>query len=468
MPNVGFFPSGIQEISFFQINKLIPINCNNSFDWTVNNCLITNHLTQIDENYLSNYEFILAEFRQNYLLFGRHFVVKSDLEITYRHLALRCLSLSNSLKENSINSVLLSTAASHHVDSLILELACRISNIKQVFLYHVEFIDRLLPILQSNGISTRGVMNLRISEETFFSQVMDFNRYRQIQVKNSNKIFKRRDSFLYARFEILKKLIYVSGVKAFKYFSSLIASEKNEIGLDPWSFLHTKKVMLQQREANHVLKNFIRQDKLKLQSFENQACFVIYAHLEPESTHFPEGGDSANVIDLVLKIRSLGYKDHIIFKEHPAFQTYATNGDASRSGMARNLIFYETLRKLGCIFVDNDFTAGLNGLVVTLTGTVALERSLVGLETVVMGHIWFAGMPGCLTLSEAINRLNGRVGILSKEIELSSQKFLLETLNFHAIKNPTGIGSGIKSEDIETKNDYRLQIQRLVDYMSNL
>jgi hypothetical protein len=77
-------------------------------------------------------------------------------------------------------------------------------------------------------------------------------------------------------------------------------------------------------------------------------------------------------------------------------------------------------------------------------------------------------MPGCLTLSEAINRLNGRVGILSKEIELSSQKFLLETLNFNAIKNPTGIGSGIKSEDIEIKNEYRLQIQRLVDYMSNL
>jgi hypothetical protein len=256
--------------------------------------------------------------------------------------------------------------------------------------------------------------------------------------------------------------------KLTKYFTSTINSKKYYSGLDPWSFRDVRNIMWQQRESNKILNIFIGQDRLKLPDVENRDHLVIYAHLEPESTHFPEGGKFSNVIDLVIKIRSLGHQDQIIFKEHPAFRTYATGGDASKSGMARSLHFYKTLRRLGCIFVDSNFMAGPRGLVITLTGTVGLERSLDGLETIVMGHIWFAGMPGCLTLREGIDRLNGRAKFSRKEIRSGAQKFVLETLNFNSIKNPTGIGTLITSEDTDTRNAYRQQIERLIDYLSYL
>ena len=49
---------------------------------------------------------------------------------------------------------------------------------------------------------------------------------------------------------------------------------------------------------------------------------LIAAHYQPEATSFPEGWDYHTHIDIVLKIRSLGYSDSIFYKEHYGTKFY--------------------------------------------------------------------------------------------------------------------------------------------------
>ena len=47
---------------------------------------------------------------------------------------------------------------------------------------------------------------------------------------------------------------------------------------------------------------------------------MIAAHFQPEATSFPEGENYYNHISINRKLRSLGYKEEIFYKEHPASQ----------------------------------------------------------------------------------------------------------------------------------------------------
>jgi hypothetical protein len=131
--------------------------------------------------------------------------------------------------------------------------------------------------------------------------------------------------------------------------------------------------------------------------------------------------------------------------------------------MARNPDFYYTLRKLGCLFAPSNFRVNDFGKVVTLVGTVALERSLMGMSTVVLGHIWFKNMWGIFDLnSNSINTYD------NNEIIFQAKQFLKNKLNFCTINNAIGVGTGTKSPNSNDWVEHRKEFQNLITSLTKI
>jgi hypothetical protein len=212
--------------------------------------------------------------------------------------------------------------------------------------------------------------------------------------------------------------------------------------LKPISFYTDLVLLFKQKKSIQVLRDYISSDSVNVSAQCQVPNLVILAHFEPESTNFPEGGELHNVIDLVIRIRSLGYAGNIIYKEHFALKHYMQYRHTSRSGMARSESFYNNLKELGCIFVDKSYEPNELSIVVTLVGTTALERSLSGKYTVVLGHIWYAGIPGTITLEKAIDLLKtSSLVVDSNKIINDARNFLYSCLNHKTINNARGVGT---------------------------
>jgi hypothetical protein len=135
--------------------------------------------------------------------------------------------------------------------------------------------------------------------------------------------------------------------------------------------------------------------------------------------------------------------------------------------MARSEYFYSNLKKLGCVFVDKNYEPSDLSIVVTLVGTITLERSLSGKQTVALGHIWFKGIPGTISLEKAIEILEySDSTVNSKKIIAEAQDFLSSCLNYKTLTNARGIGTGkpstVKSEWLAFYQEMNNLIKELV------
>jgi hypothetical protein len=188
------------------------------------------------------------------------------------------------------------------------------------------------------------------------------------------------------------------------------------------------------------------------------------AHVEPESTNFPEGGDLHNLLDLVVKIRSNGFTGKIILKEHPLMKYFGLNGVSTRSSIARSINLFETLGNLGVIFVNEEYEVPDNQIALTLSGTVAIERSLLGKRTIIVGYPWFRDIPGAIMLDHFLNKKIQYAN--DKAIEIQSKEYLKSTLSFKTLDNIFNIGTG--SPELEAKNNLKPESIREWQILFNL
>jgi hypothetical protein len=198
---------------------------------------------------------------------------------------------------------------------------------------------------------------------------------------------------------------------------------------------------------------------------------MIIAHTQPEASSFPESPGLGNHIELVIRLRTLGFTGDIFYKEHPAsFRYHDGFIGFSRTGLYRSESYVKQLRKLGCVLlnetIDHTISSTVQSsiLVVTLTGTVALERSLCGLPTIVAGEPWFKGLPGTLSLSEmsdldSISEMN-----LAPDdcISLSSENFLVDLLGKNMITNSSGIGNLHVLDDTSARGAYHDALKHII------
>lgn len=381
----------------------------------------------------------------------------------YRINALEIIDdIVHDLNELKIRYSIINTGVPHHIDSSLLQISLSYSNISQIFLYSIVLDGRLIPLVQSKSIFDRNILSLKLTNLNYDPILLEFinNKIDGKTPKINTKITKVKKSFYFSLF-----LLFIEySKKTLLKISNFNSKQKenwtkfyNEI-----SFFESFKLLLYQKKyLNHYdscklsitdTYNFINEGKIKL---------IITAHFQPEATSFPEGGRYSNHIEIIMKIRSLGYEDIIGYKEHPATWMYRDKVvGITRVGIYRSKKYLDHLLNLGCLMLDEKYNLPINGynsnkyVPVTISGSIAIERSLLGLHTIVAGEPWYKGLPGIITLNELsmLKSIPDEWVSYSPEIKQQAKEFLLSKLNNSTLNNTIGIGTGIKIEnEIEVK-----------------
>ena len=347
----------------------------------------------------------------------------------------------NVIKKYNLKKGLFLTASSHHLDMYCFELAFRMLDLEQIFLY--PFLNRLIPFSQKKGVESRKRLNLKISEFKFDKQLNGIIKNNKVWPKSSNS--QKLYNFLKSNFYF--SLVYLI-IRKLKRILLKIKSFKNnifvkEISLADFELLINQKKYLDKYKKESLNYNFKKRSKISL---------LIAAHYQPEATSFPESGRIYSHLYIISHLRSIGVKDLIFYKEHPASKYYIEGGPTkklitspSRVGINRNLNYLEELKKMNCILCpfESDINNLKNILPVTLCGSIAIERALNGLHTIYTGKPWWEGLPGTINLYDNPYDLNNIPTELIKpqiNLGLEAKQFLLEKFNHKTIYNHFNIG----------------------------
>jgi len=126
-------------------------------------------------------------------------------------------------------------------------------------------------------------------------------------------------------------------------------------------------------------------------------------HYEPEKTTNPDGGIFQDQFLAIVKLRNFIPKDvDIIVKEHPSQLFKKMNGTRGRSPL-----FYKLLNNIkGLKIIDPNFNSKhliKNSLLtVTITGSVAIEASILGKKALTFGNPWYNGCPNIFIWNEGL------------------------------------------------------------------
>jgi hypothetical protein len=118
-------------------------------------------------------------------------------------------------------------------------------------------------------------------------------------------------------------------------------------------------------------------------------------HYEPERTSNPDGGDFYSQYEMVRALRDfLPSTVTILLKEHPSTFFSRHSGELGRSRFFYNSLSALHNTKLVSTDVDSIWLIKNALFVSTLTGTAALEATLVGKKAIYFGCPWFQGCAG--------------------------------------------------------------------------
>jgi hypothetical protein len=445
---------------------------------------------KLDYNFFSNgknkIEDMVEDYRNTLPIWSRHSTKGDTYEVNIRRTILQTIKLSTFLKNNKIYKAIFFTGIAHHQESLITSNACKICSIDQIFL-SVEILEyRLLPLIEKNNLRDNRFIDSKIFKINYEQSLDDFIRITKSgnQPKHYNKIIPKDKSIIHAMiyfffYDFPKKIIY-KFIKSIKLFFL----KKSDINLFDYlydEYLFTDfDVLLRHFRANKFYKK--KTIKFKNNQTNKDIKIIFFAHKQPEASTFPLGLKLGNHIDSIIKIRELGYRKEIFYKEHYASFFYSYKIDRSnwprrftRIGIYRTLDYYKNLLDLNCQFIEIDsklfFTKegeNTNLLPITVTGTIALQRALCGFKTIIMGHMWWSKIPGVIHINDIkdLNTIDFNFIEHSDEIEKQSRKFLLDILNNNTLSNLPGIGTGRESHDSDVKKNFLNEIKILLKYLN--
>ena len=141
----------------------------------------------------------------------------------------------------------------------------------------------------------------------------------------------------------------------------------------------------------------------------------------------------------------------------------------SRVGINRDAKYCDRLMSLNCnlLPLNSRLTSEANAVVVTISGSVAIERALKGYVTIYSGVPYWKGLPGTFH----INELPENFETVPQEWVSSCPKrakraksFLLELLNKNTISNEIGIGlADERGWQPEFLDEFRNFIKNLIE-----
>ncbi len=395
-------------------------------------------------------------------------------ELLTREAVFFVLKLMKVIRSLDIASAIFHTGVPHHVDSTLVEVACATAKIKQIYLYANSINGRLLPLQQHRSISDRKPLEANLSS---YSASRDIDQYIDNKIRGGRPQVNESASFGQSYCNAIGRLV-LAGFRGYagSIFRNLTGRQHSAFPIKGAKALTTIDHLRLMREQRAALKYYLSQVRDDLMSLNQQGTqdgpvILIAAHFQPEATTFPEGGDFSNHVDIVAKIRQVGYRGVILYKEHPGtFMYYSRIVGGTRVGMSRSVSYYKQLLALGCVFVSPDFHLSIDPklsswyIPLTITGSIALERSLSGLSTITAGYPWYRGLPGVVDLSQVkdLSRsLSARIH-LSGEVRDEAKVFLSSLLNNRTIKNIAGIGTGVTLCDRNSIDEFFQEFDSLL------
>ena len=382
--------------SYTDIHFLERNNC-----WTMSGKPI--NLTPVLNRDLTNqFDFVLTKLKLATPIFARHYNFMIHQEKLLREWTLAILALSQYFREHKIDAVYFGYKASHHIDSLMVEIAAELVSLRIFFETNIDKGRAVCIEVLPDG--SRAIVDFREPGQVVIPPLDISHGWHPTpptQGRSSEKHFSKA---------VIKHSLaqFKSGLRnVYAWLSNL------EFTIRPKEFRRIDfyeriKLLFIQRQALETLDKLISEDKPVVDNLlggpkqSDPQALVIYASFQPEVNSYPLGGPKSNFIDLVVHLRELGMRLPIIFREHPDTRNYLKmGGKHSFAGVERSSRFYAILDELGCLFADDSQKINnSNVLVLTLTGSIAIQRSLVGLNTIVVGNVWYRELPGIHKLSK--------------------------------------------------------------------
>lgn len=421
---------------------------------------------------------LLSVFKEWSPVWSRWVAHADQYELLYREAFIYVSHIRAALRALEIKHAVFHTGLSHHIDSSLLEIACADAQVLQTFLYANTVDGRLLPLRQARSSEDRRPLGAVVSEHQASDGLRLFRentlarrpppigffdgwllRSPLMAVLDGYYLVVRRRLSRLRRFASGRRSATAEFLDQFpelgpREFRRLIAGQKKAL-----AYLERKLV---RGPLNDALVNL------------PEPAILLAAHYQPEASSFPEGGGFHNHLDLVIKLRGLGYSGPILYKEHLGSTHYVYPIiHQTRVGMARSLSYYRRLEELGCIFVDPRTPVPIEPSVndkfvpMTITGSIALERSLLGLKTIVAGYPWYRGLPATASLFdlESLATIgDSMLGVDSAEAE-EAFAYMDQMLSKRTIINAPGIGAGDALTDAASKARFARELHALLEQL---
>jgi len=414
-------------------------------------------------------ETIGDEIRASGPILARWLDPQQSNELAIQSMIHEVITLSSMLVENGISTLVFHTSSSHHIDTLIAEKACQLVGVSQIYLYFNAVNFRTLPLIQKRDISDRQPLGAIVSTCDAREDVERLVAGNQPVGQNPmvNPVF----SSAWGYSQIMRQGLRSSLGRLRRHQFSTIEghTDISELRRMRAQLGHVKRL----RDSRFVLAQLIENDRkvhnsLLIGASKKSPMPVIFGHLQPEASTFPEGGRWHNHYEILIRIRQLGYDGPIAYKEHPRMGIISEGGSQTQAGLTRSSAYYRQLSSLGVIFLDPERIDPMSDsiLPITITGSIALERALRGKGSVVLGFPWFRGIPG-LTGWGAF----GSQGSFHHANELAALElgntisFVQKTVSHKTIIDATGIGSGKTLFSAETQETFRGEFNNLLDYL---
>lgn len=420
---------------------------------------------------LSKYDELLEKFKSLGPIFSRFHESLTSLELNYRHLIFVTLNLASVLNEKKIDIVFFPFDSNHHIESCILEFAAELIDAKLIFTYNAVLGHRLIPQIQTKGFKSRKLINADINNYSLGSDLIGLI---EKTVKNSSSKISHR----WLPTVNINILLIILGHSKRSLTSRLTKSGRNK-HIRNLKLVSMKEEISIYRSQVRALRYYSKLIKLGTSStvasnsprvIPGVPTLVLFAHYQPEATSFPEGGKWFNHIDILSYIRASGFDGRILYKEHPEILSSlkSIRKYPSRIGVFRDCNYYDQLQHLKCEFIDKVDIDADSYVAITITGTIAIERSLNNCKSIVAGIPWYLGMPGTISLESFFESQTARDKFLKIEKTAKDTAAYLRKIIDKKSLSPVFIQNsiGIRHEDHEIL-EFKKDIKKLFEFLCN-
>lgn len=409
-------------------------------------------------------------------IFSRDFDKLQYHELNLRKLLGKLLYIIYILEKYEVKSCIMFTALPHHVKSLIFDLALRELNIKTVYLQNSNGIiyndeDQAIPFLNKKKFMAREILDLNISDYNYKDSIDSY-----ISVIDGKYYKKQSNFFKYPHVleKFYSKNFLFSSAACLSYYGYDFIKNRLFKNIDTFLNNNNYNVFTHIGMLNEHRKsiNFYKKNKIFYQNLKKQKYILIAANYQPEASSYPMADDDYNHIDFISEI-SIKKNLNILYKEHyDSFYYYLDLIRNTKVGVYRSKEYYDQIIKLGCKILDEKTNITNkwfldNTIPVTIGGSIAIERSLMGYKSVSIGSPWYHGMPGVLSLDQFLKiKINNSFFKKDKNIAKKSRIFLIKKLNYKCFPNDFGLGA------IEKNNDQKIlrnkSIVKIISFLNNM